>query len=770
MNPRTSKPISPALAALLDGLRRRIRSYVWLEGLAAVLVLLGAAFWFSLGFDWVFEPPAPLRIALISAVAIGVLWLLYRLILRRAFVRLADRSMALLLERRFRSLDDSLITVVELAEHEHPAEEFNPEMMAVTERDALAGIDKVKLGAVLNMQPLYRRIATAALLIGSVVGFGVLATDAFGIWARRSLMLSDELWPRQTRLTVVGFDETRSIKVARGSDVELVAQADAAPGRMIPELVQVRFATADGGKVRENMSRQGQAVPGRDSFQTYHYKFKGVLTPIEFYVYGGDDRRGPYRLEVVDSPTITQMTLHCEYPAYTHRSPRDIPVSGIMPIPVGTKIIINALANKDLRGVQVDEVLDGTSPVSDRITVSEDSQTPRQFEFVIDQFKTDATLLFTLFDSDGLKSRDPIRLSLTAVPDEAPQVAARLTGIGTAITPKARLPLSGEITDDYAIGRAWFELKVDDGTSKEQPFVTDPAGRDKLQVAEAIEVGPFDLKPKQKLHLVANAADTYDLAEKPNVGTSQKYVLDIVTAEQLRSMLESRELQLRRRFETIYQEFNDTRDLLARIDLNEAKPRDDAPEKPANNQKQPGEHPAGYEPGDEPGDRSREVAETESAEQMASKRRVQAARVTQNSSRAADEIRGLAVAFEEIRAELVNNRVDTEELKERLQEGISVPLRQIADQRFPELLERLKTLESSLDKPAEAGPAQDAARAQADLILVEMKQVLDKMLELETFNEALDLLRAIIKSQDELNQETKQRQKSKVLELLEEDD
>src|SRR5688572_31365991 len=97
------KPIAPTLGALLDGLRRRIRAYIWVDGLAALVVLLGLAFWLSLGFDWVFEPPAPLRLAMIGAVGCGVVWLLYRFILRRAFVRLADRSMALVLERRFRS-------------------------------------------------------------------------------------------------------------------------------------------------------------------------------------------------------------------------------------------------------------------------------------------------------------------------------------------------------------------------------------------------------------------------------------------------------------------------------------------------------------------------------------------------------------------------------------------------------------------------------------------------------------------------------------------
>ena len=53
------------------------------------------------------------------------------------------------------------------------------------------------------------------------------------------------------------------------------------------------------------------------------------------------------------------------------------------------------------------------------------------------------------------------------------------------------------------------------------------------------------------------------LAGGPNIGTSQQYVLDVVTPEQLRSMLEARELMLRRRFETIIEELTDTRDLLA---------------------------------------------------------------------------------------------------------------------------------------------------------------------------------------------------------------
>jgi hypothetical protein len=115
----------------------------------------------------------------------------------------------------------------------------------------------------------------------------------------------------------------------------------------------------------------------------------------------------------------------------------------------------------------------------------------------------------------------------------------------------------------------------------------------------------------------------------------------------------------------------------------------------------------------------------------------------------------------------VNNRIDTVELKTRLQDGISLPLKAIAADRFPPLLETLKTLAGQLGEPSAAVSTQSDALAQTDAILAEMRGVLDKMLELETFNEALDMLRQIIDSQQKVNDETKEQQKKDLRSLIE---
>ena len=92
-----------------------------------------------------------------------------------------------------------------------------------------------------------------------------------------------------------------------------------------------------------------------------------MLAPLEFYVAGGDDRRGPFYLDVVDSPTISSMTLRCTYPAYTRRAARDIGVSGLMQLARGTEVTILATANKPLLDVQVDEVSDDPDAVIERL-------------------------------------------------------------------------------------------------------------------------------------------------------------------------------------------------------------------------------------------------------------------------------------------------------------------------------------------------------------------------------------------------------------------
>ncbi len=122
---------------------------------------------------------------------------------------------------------------------------------------------------------------------------------------------------------------------------------------------------------------------------------------------GGDARVRDLQVRVVESPTVSEVLLDCEYPAYMNRSPRTLPVTGSMQIPLGTKITVRARANKDLVRAQIDYPLDDNTLHTETISLPGADGDARSFRFELPSFGNEKTLAFTLFDTDGIHNRKP---------------------------------------------------------------------------------------------------------------------------------------------------------------------------------------------------------------------------------------------------------------------------------------------------------------------------------------------------------------------------
>lgn len=759
--PHPAPQLAPGVRQLLGALRRRIRRYVWLEGLAATIAALGFSFWLALGADWLFEPSGAVRQGLLVGVlAVGAICLAW-FALRRAWTRLSDHSMAVILERRFGTFEDSLLTAVELTARDEPLPEYGSDMLSRTCEEAWRRSSQVDLRKVFNRAPLLRWVSAAAVIVLSFVTVAVASPNLLRFGLDRLTAATDQPWPRRTKLHIEGFDnERREAVVARGMDVDIHVQAEAAPPRVVPQVVEVRCRADDGRRERHTMVREGIAVPGEDEYQDYRFTLASVLSSLSFDVVGGDARLRDLHIRVVESPSLS-MTLQCEYPAYTGRLPAEVPVTGVVPLPVGTRVKIRAQASKDLRQVEIDVPADLAEPLTKTIELDGG----REFEFTLDELDADQTLSFHLLDTDGVRNRGPVRLALSAVQDEPPQVNVQLEGIGPAITPRARLPLAGKVADDYGVARVWAESSVD-GTQPKPHELMAATGQAEIQVEAGLEVAELELKPGSKLIVGAKAADNRDLpgGRGPNVGQGERFLLEVVTPDQLLTLLETRELNLRQRFESILQEVTETRDSLAALETAESAESEDDKAKGRQGDEATGQkdNTAKGRGGDKA---TEDTTDAGGAESQRNLLRVERAR--QNGQKNAEETRGVANAFEAIRAELINNRVDTEELRIRLKDRIADPLHRVAETMFPEFDRRLEALQEQTTK-AEAMSAQ-AAVEQADAILIQMQKVRDQMLELESFNEAVDLLREIISAQQQVTERTKQERRKKVRQLLDDD-
>jgi hypothetical protein len=770
--------LPPAIRRILDALRRRIRIYVWIQGLALVVVLIGVAFWVGLAADWTFEPSRDVRRIALIALGAAVLLAVYRYLLRRVFVPISDSSLAVLLERRFPNLQDHVLTSVDVAAPEESAA-YDAELMSRTHAQAVRAIAGVRLGDVFNRGPCIRAVIAAVLCAGSIGLFAAFSRDAFGFWLQR-IMLSNELWPRSVSLQVVGFEPdaagNRVHKLAQDDDFELLVHARA-DDYEIPNEVEIRFRLADGRRGRDSMIRVGDAVPGRDEFQVFRYEFKRVTGDMQFDVVGGDDRVRDLALRVVDRPQLFAIELECDYPSYLQREPRRLPVTGGMRIPEGTRLVLHAKSTKPLVSTRIHSAHAGQDT---GVSFGNQPQQALRWDYGI--LAADDVLAVSVTDTDDVVSRDPYRVSLAVVRDEVPQVAVRLAGIGAAITPDAILPFKGKITDDYALDRAWFEYQVDSGPPASRSLSQQLTGEPELTNLDSFDTRSLDettgkraleLRPGQRLTVSLRASDRFNLSDEPRAGNSQRFVLDVVTMSDLLAMLERRELQLRQRYEAIYEKVTDTRNLLARVEFDESPSGESSADLSAGDSAADNNDDAAIE--------NREVAKTSeeqattqestaaAAQRALARRRLRIAGSLQNVVQSADEVTGLAEAFDDLHDQLINNRIDIPDLKSRLREQIAQPLHRIGEARMPQLAAQLELIEKHV-QDTKAAPELARAIALADEVLVEMRQVLDRMLELETYNEVLDLLRGIIADQQEISRRTKERQKEQIRDLFEDDD
>ena len=452
---------------------------------------------------------------------------------------------------------------------------------------------------------------------------------------------------------------------------------------------------------------------------------------------GGDDRIRNLRLHVVERPQIVRTALECEFPSYLDWSPQTLPFSGRAEVPYGTTAICQVEVNKPLHSVRVHD-----SETQQEITADISGAEGKRFSFDFGTSTADRVLLVDMQDTDGVGNREPYRLMIAVVPDEIPEVSVQLRGIGSAVTPQATIPLVGSIADDHGVEEAWIEGAV----PKREPqrrVLPESAHSQR----ESAELGRFDLaeidpqtderwlllEPGERLTLAVKARDAYDLDENPHVGTSQKFVLDVVTDSELRALLEKRELGLRQRFEAIHEKMLSTRDLLSRINP-QATDADDAA-------------------------RATRIERD----------KLRISGIQQSVTQIGFETLGVAEGFDDIVIELANNRIATEELNQRLGRDIAEPLRNVATQLLPELEQRVQQVPGGLEAPAGGDEVLADAVIQADLVVEEMQRILSRMLELESYNELVDLLRAIVDDQEQLNEETKVRRREKLRSLLDDE-
>ncbi|RMG38139.1 MAG: hypothetical protein D6725_07820 [Planctomycetota bacterium] len=393
----------------------------------------------------------------------------------------------------------------------------------------------------------------------------------------------------------------------------------------------------------------------------------------------------------------------------------------------------------------------------------------------------DVRVRITLEDEDGLLSLDPERFTVNGVVDQPPTIETRLRGIGSSITRKARIPVTGWIRDDYGIVDAGFVYEIGgraepETATFEHPVTgyprefrlggeADRAGEERTPPAERFDVLPLELSVGDKLTLFVRAVDGDDI-NGPHQSDGERYTFQVVTNEELLSLLYRRELNQRQIFERVIEELEQTRQdlILHRARLAE---RDDgagegqsriAPRTRAAFVAAVAQPDASVK--NSPAPSTSGIGDLDTAVEACAQRSLLAIRKNRTETLAVEQ------AFRDIREEMVNNRVDTPKLLERIDDRILAPLQRINEADFLELDRALGQLALYAQRRQVGTDDFDGVIDSTDALIAGLKAILGEMRKLESFQEAVELLKAIIKQEEELLEKTKQEKKKRDLEKL----
>jgi hypothetical protein len=706
----SAPPSSAPLHHLLDAVRRRTRRWIWVESLAVVGLALVAAIWTTLVIDRLVEPPAWVRVGLLAA-AVGVVGtILVTRLVRRLAVPLTDESLALIVERAHPEFRDALSTAVACGGADADHGPLDPELLARTTATAVTLAGRVRPDAIFRRRRL-TGVALAALLAAAGTALTAVArpTEA-GVWARRLFLLADEPWPRRVALAAADFPDGVRV-VARGADADIVVRASAA-GRM-PELVELRVRGAGGWRT-ERMGTRGAATA---EGQTFGHVLKGVTEDLAVEVRGGDARLRGLRIVVADPPAIADLAITCTLPGYLGGGSRDVAASRLVRIPRGARVQVVCRATKPLASATVAvRPATGEATAAEQVLAELDPSAAgaRSIEAVLPALDGDVALVVRLTDTEGLANRDSVAAVLSAIPDERPQLMLRLAGISNAVTPQAVLPIEGTIADDHGLVAAAVRVTSGDAVhtatidrvAAGAPVVEFPADR-----PETVRLADLSLAVGSRVEVVVTARDGCTLDGEGNEASGDTWTLDVVAPESLQALLEAREILLRRRFEAAIDDFAKARDAVA------------APPRGAD------------------------------ADEAAT-----VTRCAEATARAAGEATEIAAEFRGIRRELANNALLTPEMDARLTVQVAAPLEALVGRELAAVAAACRS-GTGADRPA-------VVRL-ADLALARMREVLARMLELESVNEVIERLRGVIRVQEEIRSDTLERQRKRGREALE---
>ena len=764
------------------------------------------------------ESPRIVRIVMLGLIAAGTIWILVHFYWNRWMVHWSDSSLALVIEKQHPEFQSTLITTVQargaeakglgskskdFEEIEHPN---RPGMIELAARKAVDLIQKIDVNSLVRFATLQRELGLFAALLTLVTAGWMLAPDYLKHWTKRLYSLSDQPWPRRTTLGLVGVEldvpsftstpkrdkylvsfQDGKVSVPKGASLKLRTTAKdllAAPY----DKCSFQYRDRSGNRGRASMLSYSTSNP--KEFSLDGPPLEAINDSLWFTLSGGDARLANLQIETVDAPFVVSTDVDVAYPEYLQRSTKTtwgnerLPYRNGMRLPQSTVVSLWVRANKPISRCDIQRTVSQVATASSGQVAAGSDVVPVRPEYSIEfdkpasEFPVPLGLLednlfieLRLWDDQGLCATRVQQFVIASIVDTPPEIDLKLEGIGSAITENAMIPIRSKVKDDYDLNQVWVESIIDEQPLTRVDVQVTPQGDADLDVdLKALrDAGQSVPSVGSTLALLVAASDFMPPVSvdggvgeaKPHTGRSTPIQLSVVTVDQFLVLIDRREAAMRRRLEQIISELGQLRDLLVLTNKNNTESTSAQSQKSAS------------ESTGDSGGGSAVVEESEGSKESDIERRgrlllLRAQQASAQASKSESELKGVLNEISQLVAELINNRIDSKDRRERLEEKIKIPLSSLMEAKWQPFSNEINGLEPAAAKATaeEFSGRIEKLIGQNNEIIVALNSILADMIELQDLNEIIDRVRGLLDEQSKLLDRSKEEQKKSVLDLL----
>ena len=499
----------------------RQRLILFLAGVMAVFAALIAV---AIGLSVIAHVavlPVWFKVTVLLVVALGVAFLSYRFAVRRLFDGSVD-SVALALEQANPRLKGRLIAAVQFARSNLPAG-YSRELIQAVEWQALSEAGSVDFGQVVSFHPVLKTVRRLTLAVGVAAVLLLVAPGFFGyaleVYSHPTTRIAPPLG--YTLAPVPG--STEWVKY-RDLDIGGILQGDQFPDKAS---IHHRLAGGSWQKTEVNLNQLTPIATSAGDSLSFGLTIRQADRSLDYYVQAGDLRTEVQRIDVVDRPRVTGISLSIFYPDYTGLAPLTIDENnGSFSAVVGSRVNMKIETNLPIQSAEL--VFEDSS----RQTMSVEGRTAQT------SLRVEKSLGYyvELLDHLGEKNPDPIEYYVTAVPDQYPSVDVLRPGFDVNLSDEMVLPLKVRIFDDYGFTSLVMKYTLVSRGAASEENVAVLHFSDRIKTEGDIDfnwdMDVLGMFPGDYVAYYFEVADN-DKVSGPKIGRSRRYIARLPSLDEI---------------------------------------------------------------------------------------------------------------------------------------------------------------------------------------------------------------------------------------------